>query len=50
MRLGAYLDLALQLGMDVKTAMLMEIRTVYEICEIRSRAQSEAIHRGNQRH
>ena len=41
MNRAEYLNIALQIGMDVKSAMLTEIRTVFEICEARARAAEE---------
>lgn len=42
MRRADYLSLALEIGLDVKSAMLIEVSTVYRICEARAKARREA--------
>lgn len=37
MSLGKYLHLAMSCGFDYRAAMLVEIATVYEICELKSK-------------
>lgn len=44
-----YLSLALNIGMNVREAMLERIRTVYEICDIRAAAAKEARARARRR-
>lgn len=44
-----YLSLALDIGMDVKSAMLTQPSVVFEICRIRADAQQEARSRARTR-
>lgn len=46
MKCADYLNLALEIGLDIKSAMLIEVSTVYRICEARAKAQREAKRNG----
>lgn len=41
-RRAEYVALALEVGLDIKAAMLEPMRTVYTICQMRAQAHKEA--------